>query len=154
MKTSAVKFNFPMLGFTPDQEIWGFQDLNTLTACGPRTLKENLQIGMEVVDGDGRRWVVRSIHRTGRGQPLAAWLLSFLVSTPQSRIEQELDELSPISLSEIKERACSSVEATSSDYCAEDERKEVLLPLLNRVRSAGSVREIHELLGLDSFMDY
>lgn len=154
MKTADVSFEFPVLGFTPDQEIWGFPDPNTLTSCGPRTLQKDMQVGMELIDAGGRRWVVRSIRATGRGEPLLQWLLSFLLSTPQSRIEHELDELAPLSLPEIRERACASVEATSSDYCADDEREEILEPLLAKVRSASSVAEIHELLGLDSFMSY
>ena len=154
MKTAEVDFDFPVLGFTPDREIWGFQDLNTLTSCGPRTLRDDMQVGMELIAADGRRWVVRSIRRTGRGEPLLNWLLSCVLSTPQSRIEHELDELPPLSLPQIRERACASVEATASDYCADDERQEVLEPLLAKVRSAKSVAKVHELLGLDSFMSY
>lgn len=154
MNAADASLNFPVLGFTPDHEIWGFADLATLTSCGPRTLKENLQVGMEIIDGDGRRFVVRSIRRTGRGEPLALWLISHVLSTPQSRIEQELDELPPLTLAEIKDRACVSVEAFSQDYGADDERETILEPLLAQVRSAASVGQIHELLGLDSFMSY
>jgi hypothetical protein len=154
MKTADARFDFPVLGFTPDGEIWGFGDFNTLTSCGPRTLRDNMQIGMELIDSGGRRWSVTSVRRTGRAGPLWLWLSSHVISTPQSRIEHELDELAPLSLPEIQERACASVEATSSDYCAEDEREEVLAPLLASVRSAKSVAEIHERLGLDSFMSY
>lgn len=155
MKTSEVKFHFPVLGFTPDREIWGFSDLETLTSCGPGTLKNDMQAGMELVDSKGRRWVVRSVRRTGRDQPLLPWLISALLTgVPGSRIEHELDEMPALSLPEIKERACASVEATSSDYCADDEREEVLEPLLAQVRAAKSVARIHDLLGLDSFKAY
>lgn len=75
MRTTEANINFPVLGFTPDREIWGFEDLNTLTSCGPRTLKNNMQIGMELIDAEGRRWGVRSIRRTGRDQPLLRWLI-------------------------------------------------------------------------------
>jgi len=95
MKTREAACCFPVLGFTPDREIWGFPDLDTLTSCGPRTLKNNSQSGMELVDVEGRCWVVRSVRRTGRGAPLLAWLLSHLLSTPQSRIEHELDAMAP-----------------------------------------------------------
>jgi hypothetical protein len=152
---AEANFHFPVLGFTPDREIWGFQDRDTLTSCGPRTLKDDMQVGMELVDADGRRWVVRSVRRVGRDKPLLSWLVStHLTATPGSRIEHELDELPPLSLSEIKERACASVEATSRDYCADDEREEVLAPLLAKVRAAESVALIHDLLGLDSFQSY
>jgi hypothetical protein len=154
MKTAEANFRFPVLGFTPDREIWGFADMNTLTSCGPQTLKDDLQSGMELIDSDGRRWIVRSIRRTGRAQSLIASLVARVLSTPQSRIEHELDELEPVSMSEVRDRASDSLEAFSQDYCAEDERDEVLVPLLANVRSATSVASIHELLGLDSFMAY
>ena len=154
MKTPEIKFRFPVLGFTPDQEFWGFPDLNTLTSCGPLTLKDNKQAGMELIDADGRRWIVRSIQRTGRAQPILRWLVAHAVSTPQSRIEQEMDKLPSVSIAEIQARACASLEAFPEDYCADDERAEVLEPLLAKVRSAKSVARIFELLGLDSFMAY
>ncbi|MFC3079581.1 hypothetical protein ACFODL_15890 [Phenylobacterium terrae] len=82
------------------------------------------------------------------------WLVSAVLSTPQSRIEQELEPLPPLSLDEIKARAIAAVELTSEYYCAEDEREEILVPLLDQVRVASNVAQIHELLGLDSFMGY
>lgn len=154
MKSTEADMQFPVLGFTPDGDIWGFADLNTLTSCGPLTLKENLQLDLQLVDSSGRRWVVRSIRRLGRGRPMFPGLLLDLLSTPQSRIEQEIDELSPLTLEEIKARAIAAVELTSDDYCAEDEREEILVPLLEQVRTASNVAQIHELLGLDSFMGY
>ncbi len=154
MKTEQADFEFPVLGFTPDGEIWGFADLPTLTSCGPRTLKDDLQLGMELIDGRGRRCKVRFVRRVGRGKPLLPWLVSFLVSTPQSRIEHDLEEIAPVTLAQIKDRACASVEAFSQDYCADDQREAVLEPLLAQVRSATSVGQIHDALGLDSFMDY
>jgi hypothetical protein len=154
MKAAEARFKFPVLGFTSDKEIWGFPDLNALTSCGPRTLKNNMQLGMELIDGDGRRCVVRSVRRLGRDRPLLPWLLSALLAgVPGSRIEHDLEDLEPVSLSEIKTRACASLEATSSDYC-EDDEPEVLASLLAQVCSARSVGEIHDLLGLDSFMGY
>jgi hypothetical protein len=154
MKTAEADFHFPVLGFTPDREIWGFADLPALTSCGPRTLKEDMQGGMELVDADGRRWVVRSVRKIGRARPLLPWLLSALVTTPQFRIEQELEALEPLSLAEVQARACASLEAFPEDYAAEDEREEVLVPLLAKVRSARTIAAIHDLLGLDSFKAY
>ncbi|MDB5438879.1 MAG: hypothetical protein JWM33_1306 [Caulobacteraceae bacterium] len=56
MKSSDVAFKFPVLAFTPDREIWGFPDMDRLTRCGPRTLKEDTQKGMELIDAKGQRW--------------------------------------------------------------------------------------------------
>lgn len=154
MKTGQANFNFPVLGFTPDREIWGFPDLDTLTSCGPRTLKDNTQIGMELIDARGQRWAVRSVRRTGRAGSLPRWLFASLLSTPQFRIEHELEPLEAVSLKEVQERACASLEAFPDDYCLDDERDTVLAPLMAKVRMTKSIGEIHDLLGLDSFMAY
>jgi hypothetical protein len=155
MKTREADCHFPVLGFTPDREIWGFPDLDTLTSCGPRTLKHNSQSGMELVDVEGRRWVVRSVRRTGRGEPLLAWLISHLLSTPQSRIEHDLDAMAALTLGEVKARVCASLEAFPQDYCHADEREDAIFAeLLESVRAAKDIATIHELLGLDSFMAY
>ena len=53
MKSTEADMLFPVLGFTPDGDIWGFADLSTLTSCGPLTLKENLQRDLELVDSSG-----------------------------------------------------------------------------------------------------
>ena len=143
---------FPVLGFTPDGDIWGFPDLDTLTSCGPRTLKENMQAGMEIVDGGGRRWIVRSVVRLGRGEPLLKWVVSALLSTRQSRIEQEVEPLAPLSLDEIKQRTCAAVERDAWVYADDDENQ--LKALLAQIHKARSVAAIHEMLGLDSFMAY
>jgi len=154
MRTGAADFHFPVLGFTPDREIWGFPDLNTLTSCGRRTLKDNMQSGMELIDVDGRRWVVRSVCRTGRAEPLLRWLFSCVLSMPQSRIEHELDAMDPVTLEEVKARACAAMEAFPQDYCDADELETVFPERLRSVRAAQNIAAIHDLLGLDSFMAY
>ncbi len=154
VKTAEVDFHFPLLGFTPDGEIWGFPDLNALTICGPRTLKERLQANMELVDADGRRWIVRSVRRVGRARPLIPWLVSSLLATPQSRIEHELEQLETITLIEAQARACASMTAFPQDFGAEDENDPVLDGRLAEVRATRTISAIHEVLGLDSFMAY
>lgn len=154
MKTGDANFRFPVLGFTPDREIWGFPDINTLTSCGPRTLKENMQGDMELVDIDGRRWLVRSVQPVGRARSLIPWLLSALLSTPQSRIEHELDQLEPITLGEAQARVCVSLRAFPQDWGAEDGGDPILEQRVAEVGATRSIAEIHDVLGLDSFMAY
>jgi len=149
MQTSEVTFEFPVLGFARGEDLRGFSDLNTLTSCGRSTLRDDLQKGMELVDSQGRRWIVHSIRRVGRAQSWLRWLVAHLISMPQSRIEQELDELPPVSFAELRERVCAAMEAHEEDYCWYDEALE---PILAEVRAAGSVAEIIDRLGLDSFM--
>lgn len=149
MRTAEAGFRFPVLGFTPDLEIWGFQDLDRLTKCGPRTLREGTQIGMELVDADGRRWVVRSVRRTGRAGSLLSLLLIF--GPPQSRIEQELEPMSALSLDDVRRRATAAMEAHAESYLEGDEREVEFEPLLAKVEAARSVAEVYELLQPDTF---
>lgn len=155
MKAAAADFHFPLLGFTPDGDIWGFPDIDTLTSCGPRTLKENMQTGMELVDVDGRRWIVRSVRRVGRARPLLPWLVSaLLTSTPQFRIEHEVEQLAAITLGEAQARACAALRAFPQDYGAEDENDPVLKQRLAEVIGTRTIAAIHDVFGLDSFMAY
>lgn len=151
MKTVQAGFRFPVLGFTTDSDVWGLPDLGALTTCGPRTLKEGLQLGMELIDAEGRRWVVRSVRRTGR----AGSLLSVLLFSPsQSRIEHDLEPLASISLEEAQTRVCAAMEAHPDFWCEDDERDTVLPARLAEVRSTATIAGIHEVLGLDSFHAY
>ena len=149
MKTGEANFRFPVLGFTSDLNIWGFQDLDRLTRCGPRTLKEGTQIGMEFVDADGRRWKVRSVRRTGRAGSLFSLLLPF--GPPQSRIEHDLEPVEAVSIEEVHRRVCAALEAHAENYFEGDDRETEFEPLLSAVRAADSVGEIYELLQPDTF---
>jgi hypothetical protein len=154
MKSTDADIRFPAIGFTPDRDMWGFADLNALTECGSRTLKENMQSGMELIDSKGRRWVVRSVRRIGRNRPFLPWLFRAALGGPGWRIEQELDELAPVTLDEIKDRACAFVEASPDDYCDDNQNGDGNSRLIAKVRSAKSVAKIRELLGLDWFIAY
>lgn len=149
MKTAEAGFRFPVLGFTRDLEIWGFQDLDRLTKCGPRTLKDGIQVGMELVDADLRRWRVLSIRRTGRAGSLVWRLLSF--GLPQSRIEQELEAMDVLSIEDVRRRAGEALEAHAENYFDGDGRETDFDPFLAEVKGANSVAELYELLQPDTF---
>lgn len=149
MKSTDVSFHFPVLGFTTDLEIWGFRDLDTLTRCGPRTLKEGTQTGMELIDAAGSRWVVRSISRTGRA---GSWVSLFLPFGPrQSRIEQDLEPLEKVLLEEVQRRACAAMEAHAEDYSDGDEDEAEFKALLAKVRKTRKIAAIYDLLQPDTF---
>lgn len=154
MKTTEVDFRFPVLGFTSDLEIWGFPDIDRLTRCGPRTLKENLQIGMELIDAGGRRWIVRATRRTGRPGALFPWLVSMLLTShAQSRIEHDLDPLESVSLEEAQSRTCTAMEAFEQDYIG-DSREKDFVPLLAKVKRTKTIAGIYKLLQPDTFEGY
>ena len=151
MKTTQADFRFPVLGFTTDLDVWGLPDLDALTTCGPRTLANCMQDGMELVDAEGRRWLVRSVQRTGR----AGSLLSRLLPGPaQFRIEHELELLEPISLAGAQARVCAAMRAHPDFWCEDDERDTVLPGRLAEVNAVTTIADIHEVLGLDSFHAY
>jgi hypothetical protein len=152
MKTSEADISFPVLGFTPDLEIWGFRDLDPLTKCGPRTLKERKQLGMELVDAEGRRWLVQSVNRTGRAGSLLSRIP--ILGLPQSRIEQELEPMAPLSLDEVRGRARTAMETHSINYLDGDDPDLEFKPLLKKVGKARSVAELHDLLPPDTFEPY
>jgi len=149
MKTAEAGFRFPVLGFTSDLEIWGFQDLDRLTKCGPRTLKEGTQIGMDLVDADLRRWRVLAGRRTGRAGSLLSLLLPF--GPPQSRIEQELQAMEAISIEDARRWATRAMEAHTVKYLEGDDREVEFEPLLASVKRARSIAEIFDLLQPDTF---
>lgn len=149
MKTPEVDFRFPVLGFTRDGRLWGFPDLDRLTRCGPRTLREDLQAGMELIDAEGRHWSVRSFQRTGRAGSLLSLLLP--LGPPQSRVEQELDALDPIPIEDLRRRACNAMETDIDSYLNGEPREKEFEPLLAKVREARSVAELYDLLQPDTF---
>lgn len=154
MKTSEVDFQFPVLGITLDKDIWAFPDRNTLTSCGPDTLRDHKEDGMELVDASGRRWRVESILRTGRARSWLRSLIDRLISTPQSRIEHDLTALTPMTLDEVKARVCASMEAFPQYYTDSYEKDAVVDERMMSVRSAEKISDIPDILGLDSFMAY
>jgi hypothetical protein len=154
MDIASLNLRFPMLGFTTDGDLWGFPSLDLFGRCGPRTIKDDMQRGMEIVDSDGRRYRVRSIRKLGRYGSLPVWFLKSLVSTPQYRIQHDLEPMATLSLEEIKRRAAACVEACPLHWSEEADFDTVLVDYLDKVRACGSVAEIFEVLGLDWFVDY
>jgi hypothetical protein len=67
---------------------------------------------------------------------------------PGWRIEQELEELPPVTLDDVKARARGFLKKYGDDY-GEDYKR-----LLAQVRTAKSVAKLHEVLGLDWFIAY
>lgn len=154
VKTNEVDFDFPVLGFTPDIEVWGFPNLDTLTKCGPQTIRENLQSGMELVDSAGRSWIVRSVVPIGYADGALKRLMDRLIyGHVQTRIEHELEPIGMRSLAEVQAMACAVVVAHPTDYTdAYDEG--ALESLLAPLKAAASITELYDALGLDTFEAY
>ncbi|MDB5417488.1 MAG: hypothetical protein JWP50_907, partial [Phenylobacterium sp.] len=116
---------------------------------------DNMQDRMELVDADGRRWLVTSVRRTGRAGPLLSrWFRSLLTGVPQYRIEHELDSLEPFTLQHIQQRVCEAMQAHPDFWCDDDERETVLPERLAEVKATPTISAIHQVLGLDTFEGY
>lgn len=151
MKSSEAGLKFPVLGFTPDRDIWGFPDLDRLTKCGPRTLREDTQKGMDLIDADGRCWRVLAIRRIGRAGSL--WALLPIFGPPQSRIEQDLEPLPPVPLTEVQRRAGEAMELARNDYYGDEGQAEYRSTLM-KIEKARSIAKIYDLLQPDTFEPY
>lgn len=154
MKATEINFEFPLLGIGSDNDLWGFSDLRQLTTCGPRTIKEDMQIGLELIDCGGQRWRVKQLRQIGRDGSLPIWWLKSLVSTPQFRVEQELQPLDPLNLNQTIDRVCAAMRAHPEFWCDDYEGGPELDARIAEVRSAVSISAIHEVLGLDTFEAY
>ena len=155
MKSTEAGILFPILAFTADNHLWPIDKLDILTACGPRTLKDGMQLGMEIVDSDWRCWRVKSVHKIGRDTGFLRWLLSALMTaTPAYRIEQELEPLQPMSVEQMRRRVCAALEEHSEDYCGYDGDEADFRRLLADIRKAASVSDVFKAVGPDDFRGY
>lgn len=157
MKASEIQFEYPVMGISPDRDMWGFPDLRSLTTCGPRTVRDKSQVGMELVSLDGRRWRVASATKLGRASKLGRRILEALfLANPQYRVELELEAMAPLSLDEVKARACAGLDAFPGYFGVSDpeepepERSQIKAAL----NAAPSMEALHEILGLDTFEAY
>lgn len=147
-RSSEIEFAYPILGITPDNDLWAFRDRDELNTCGKMTLRDGMQDGMEIIDADGRTWRVASIVRVG-GVGLSLGLSCFLAGV--MRIDHELEALPRQTLTEVKSRVQACMKARPEDWIWPD----VDLPQrLAEVQVVVSIAGIHDVLGLDHFRAY
>jgi hypothetical protein len=154
MKTGEVEFRFPVLGISGDNDLWGFHDYRQLTTCGRRTLRDDMQKDLELVDASGRRWKVTGVRRLGRSRSFLPWLFWALLAGPNYSIEQDLEPLEALTLDEIKDRVCAAMEAHPEFWCDDPESKAELAKRLKEVRRVKKIAGIDDVLGLDTFEPY
>ena len=148
MKTSEAQWAYPVTGFTTDHYMWSFRNFDELSTCGPDTLKDHLQDGMELIDAAGRAWRVRSIRRVG-GVGLSLGLKCFFARV--SRIEHDLERLPDASLADFKRKVQDCVRAQRDVYVWEDETLE---QKLEEVARFGNFADLDAAYGLDHFRAY
>lgn len=154
MNAEQADLQFPVLGLSADDDVWGFWDMRGLTTCGPQTLRDGLQDGMELIDVSGRRWRVEAIAKLGFAEPFLRRLIARFLYPTQFKIEHRLVPLDALQLKAVQERVCTAMRAHPLFWCEEDEIDTVLVSRLQEVRSVQSIAAIHDLLGLDTFQSY
>ena len=154
MKTQDADLYFPVLGLSADHDIWGFWDLNGLTVCGPKTLQDGMQDGMELIDANGSRWRVEKVTKLRSLEPWPMRMVTRLLYPPGYRIEQDVTPMAPLDLAAVQDRVCDAMQAHPLFWCEPSELETVLVERLAEVRSTRTIADIHHVLGLDTFRQY
>jgi len=103
VKASEVDFQFPVIGFSREDGLIGFDDVQVMSRCHPALIEREAFIGMELVDTSLRRWLVRSLEIA---KPLAQkkrWWQIF-DSAPWPEFELLLESAPPVGFDELKQR--------------------------------------------------
>ncbi len=100
------------LDYVPDSEAYSVLHVSNL--------KTEKQLGMTLINGDGRCWKILNVVKLGLGGPWW-WRVAGLLFGQLYRVEYELVELEPMSLEEIKDRAIEIVRASPEDWGVDDD---------------------------------
>jgi len=145
-----ANLTFPVLCFTTHLEIWGAADAESLTTWTKYALKpRETEFGMQLIDVDGRRFILRSIYIVPRKGPFFHRIAQALAGLPKTRqIELDLDPVPPASVEEVKARfAASLTDRPRLEYADYDDMPDnYVAPVVKQVlRWIDSVKSIREL---------
>jgi len=117
--------SFPALGFrrdvgrepVPGRELvtW-FLDLEDFSTCTTWSLSRGERLGMVLVDHDCRCWRVVAVKDLGVTRSLWERVFRFLMRQSLHRIDQELITQAPLTLAQVKDRVCASIQANPDDW--------------------------------------
>lgn len=152
---------FPALAFRRDvgrhakagrERLTWFLDAEDFSTCTSWELKHGERLGMVLVGPDLRCWEVVRVVDLGVSGPRGERLLRFLVRQSVHQIDQEVAQLGPMTLEELKARTVASIQANPDDWRDDEaiagetgppkEEPELLDELAARVRAARSVPQI------------
>lgn len=102
IRASEVDFHYPLVGFTRDEGVLGFDDFSALTRCHPIYVRDEALIGMELIDNDLGRWFVRALVLEAPLVEKRWWQIFSGTTYPE--FDLELEEAAPIRLAELKRR--------------------------------------------------
>lgn len=154
--------SFPALAFRRDvgpyavpgrERLTYFLDAEDFATCTGWELRYGERLGMELADSDGRCWRVLSVVDLGVAKPFWERVLRFLLRQSLHGLDQQLVEIEPLTVDQLKARACASIQANPDDW-RDDEaiagepgpaREE--LDLLDELKAkAMAARTLHQLI--------
>ncbi len=130
------------LDYVPDPEAYSLLHASNL--------KTEEQLGMTLIDRDGRCWKILSVVKRGLGGPWW-WRLPGLFFGQLYRVEYELADLEPMSVEAIKDRVIEIVRGSPEDWGFDDDDdpepfEGTLEDVVERIREAPDlVQVINEL---------
>lgn len=149
--TALAPPRFPVLCFTRNLDVTPVTSASELGVCGPRTLREEKLLGMDIVDASGDSWRVSAISQVGYAPFSWRWLNPFLPRL--RRIEYALEPGPKYSLHEVQERVLACIDA-HPEYWREVSYDDAdLIERKAAVRSTKAIADLHDVLGSDIFGD-
>jgi hypothetical protein len=152
---------FPAIGFYCDigphaveglEKFISFEDAEDFSTCDSWDLKYGVRLGMLVVDANCRCWSIAEVVDLGVIGSVWGRVLRFLFQQSTHRISQKLVETGTLSLEQIKDRVCVSIQANPDDWRDDEliagesgpprDEQEMLDELCVKVRTSRSMRQV------------
>lgn len=137
---------FPALAFcrdvgryaTPGRErLTWFRNAEDFSTCTSWELKHGERFGMELVDRNLDCWKILAVTDLGIVRPFWERMFRFFMRQSLHRIDQQMVEIEPVTLGQVKDRIAASIHANPDDW-RDDEAI---------AGEAGLPRDEQELLG-------
>lgn len=129
-----------------------FLDADDFSTCTSWELKHGERLGMVLVGPNLRCWKVLGVVDLGVVRPLWERVFRFLVQQSVHRIDQQIVEIEPVTLEQVKARAIASIQANPDDWRDDEaiageagpprDEQDLLDELAAAVRAAASVPQI------------
>lgn len=140
-----------------------FLDAADFSTCTSGELKHQERLWMVLVDSKGRCWKVLAVVDLGVVKPFWERVFRFLMRQSVHRIDQELTEVEPFTLEQVKDRVCTSINANPDDWRDDEaiagevgpprEEQELLDELQMGVRSAQTLPQLINALYREELAD-
>ena len=147
MKSCEMEITFPAFGFTPSDELYYFSRIENLTKCGPQTLKQNVLVGMELIDSDYNRWRILSAQEIEHNRNIISKI--FPLKLGKRQIALDVEPMTQVSLVYVQWRTCKHLQTFTLDYYFQREKIQ-FLEEVRKVRTSSSLAEIAEICNLET----